>query len=761
MTIAKSVFRRGLGDRLKLTDLVRKDRQSVSDHVAADFFEGGLSLSFGLATIKNTPSVIYITGINEAVTLDTATLILTPDTLWSSDAMMGRIRMVPSPIYIKGINESVVLDTATLKITPSLSAPLKITTWAQLIIEGSLHCGPAPPLHQYYGSIFRRSPSGRLALTNLVQWNKYDDTQPKPVAAEFWEPGMGVILATPVLHLTGTLSYAGIDASVTLEGTIRMVPESPSSVQASVVMEGRIFNVPIPMAIKESAIVSALNIDVTVSRSMVDPVSSATFNFDGDSTGGEFSGIYNKDFLYTMPDYLGVERPVFVGFFPSSRSNYGTVDLNEQFTAFDNGWYLTEQYLEDNDLSLLSPTNQTAAINNIYRLEFIDYNHGYWFQVGDRVIGMRSGDAGTISEINSEGMRYLVLKNCTHGDSGNTSDDYFQDAEELTVNDYIYCFSNGHTMNITGMAATRYPHDRVRSILGGDDWANKTGIEPYRIADTSAIWGGTRPAIDFINGPLDPKIMALQDMAQYLGFMMEVKPRVSGSWFTTSMYFIPQEMIDDPSEGLDLPAPLTVTSPNQFLDEPVVLTQDGGKKYNKITVWCQLFTTGGWVHSTLDDGNPRTIEFAEIAKNISTQDECNQRCADLWEYNHMQIMKWQAVFIERPDLQKYQKIIFSGYGAQIPDGTYRIIDIQYPLSDAGTTNLQQCTLMLDSQFGAFLNLNRVFTDSIKMVEALIQNALLKLGKNEAGTVISNVDGKVITTTEFGQPRIARDITGGT
>jgi hypothetical protein len=191
----------------------------------------------------------------------------------------------------------------------------------------------------------------------------------------------------------------------------------------------------------------------------------------------------------------------------------------------------------------------------------------------------------------------------------------------------------------------------------------------------------------------------------------------------------------------------------------VVLTQDGGKKYNKITVWCQGFD-GLWLHKTIDDGNPRTIEFAEIAQNIATQTDCDQRCTDLWAYNHMQIMKWQATFYERPDLQKYQKVIFSGYGSQISDGTYRIIDIKYKLADGGTTNTQECTLMLDSQFGAYLALNRVFTDSISMVGALIQNAILKLGTTEAATVISNTDGKVVTSTEFGQPRIARDITGG-
>lgn len=757
--MAANLWRHSRGRRLNLHSLLREDRNSCKSDIANAFFEAaGKQITFPDATVTVSPSILYLSGINTFITFEPAPVTLTP-TLWSSDAMKGVVRMTPGLIYIKGRNDYVVFDPATVTLTPEIPPDFHraITLWTEVLIEGSLHNGPAPPTPKQYGSVFRRDAPFRLKMRNLIQTQVYDDNQPKPVAAEFWEPGVGVILATAQVHNTGTLSYGGIDASVTLAGTVILTPTI--ALAGAIVLQGTILNTPLPLAVKETAVVSStLHTDVEVSRSMVDPVSCATFTFDGDETGGEFSGIYNRDIAYTMPDYLGVEYPVFVGFFPSSRANYGTVDLHEEMSAFDNGWYLTMQYLDDADLALLSPANQTAAINNIYRLEFVGYNLGYWFQIGDRVTGATSGDSGTITEQNSEGMRYLVLKYCTHS-GGSTSDTYFEDGEALMVGDDIYCYANGHTTNITGTGDTKYPDDRVRSILGGSDWANKTGIEPYRIATTSGVWGGTKPAVDFINGPLDTKLTALLDMAQYLGYISEIKPRVSGTSYLCSLYFIPITSIDDSVNGLDLPAPLTVTSPSAFLGEPVVLTQDGGKKYNKITVWCQGFD-GLWLHKTIDDGNPRTIEFAEIAQNIATQTDCDQRCTDLWAYNHMQIMKWQATFYERPDLQKYQKVIFSGYGSQISDGTYRIIDIKYKLADGGTTNTQECTLMLDSQFGAYLALNRVFTDSISMVGALIQNAILKLGTTEAATVISNTDGKVVTSTEFGQPRIARDITGG-
>jgi len=752
MTIAKSVFRRCLGGRLKLANLVRKDRQSVSDHIAADFFEGGLFLSLNPPTIRIIPSVIYITGINEAVQIDTATLILAPDALWASAAMKGIIRMTPGGIYIKGVNDFVVFDTAAITMTPeTIDPPHLITFWTELKIEGSLHCGPAPPLHQYYGSIFRRAVGDRLQISNLIQWNKYDNTQPLPVAAEFWEPGMGIIFSAAQLHLTGTMFIANINAQVALQGTIKMVPVLPS-VAASVVMEGTIYNVPVQVVIKESVIVSPLNIDITVSRSMVDPISHATFNFDGDETGGQFSSIYYRDIIVTMPDYQSIERPVFVGFFPSSQSKYGTVDLSESFSAFDYAWYLSMQEIDDADLALLTPTGQADISQHRYMLQY-DFVVRQ-FEIGMIVTGETTGHIGRILEIHPYGYRYIIMTIFTSG-----SGPFFQDDEQLLVDDVVYAAANGRTMDVTGSAGTKYPDDRVRSLLGGDNWANVTGIWPFRIANTASVWGGTKPAVDFISGATDPKLKAIDEMAEYLEFIREIKPRAFGSTYVDALYFIPQSDIDDPYSGLDLPAPIYITAPSAFLDEPVLLTQDGGTKYNRITVWCQSFT-GAWLHkriqsSGVDNGTEKLITFSQTDRNIATQTECNQRCQDLWDYNHMQILKWQAVFIERPDLQKYQKLVFSGYGLHIANGTYRIIDIQYRRADGGTTNTQTCTLIQNSQFSAYLNLNRVFTDSIKIVEALIENGINKRGVTESGTVFIDTDGKLVVTTERGIPRIAR------
>jgi hypothetical protein len=747
MTVAKSVFRRCLGNRLELADMVRKDRQSVSDHIARSFFEGGESLTFS-ATVKLTPSPVYVSGINAFLVFEPTTIKVIPDDLWMSADPKAMIR-VSGQLFITGINQSLVFEPATVRIIPELMpVPNRLSLWAEIKVDGGLSFGPVPPLQQYHGSVFRRCPGDRLNSSMLIRQFRYNDANYRPIANDFFEGHLLVFDAK--VRLAGEMSISGINSQLTMEAAVRLA--GSLSFGNVLLLEGTVYNIPVPFTMTESVIASALNLDVTVSRSMIDPVSTAIFNFDGDETGGIYSSIYYRDIILTMPDENSVDWPVFVGFFPSSRSSYGTVDKNESLSAFDFGWYLGTQYLKISDLSLLTPTGQAGSITRRYMLNYVSVEHQ--FIVGQVVTGGTSGHVGRIIEVHSYGTRYIVMNMVTTG-----TDPFFQNGETLLVNEDIYAYADGHTMDVTGTVTVRTPNDWILSVLGGDNWANVTGIEPYRIADTSDAWGGTKPAVDFIFDAMCSKITAIKDMAQALGFVMEIKPRAVGSSYRLSLYFIPQENIDNSYDGLDLPDVVTMTNPSPYLDEPVVLTQDGGKKYNSITVWCETFA-GAWLSKTLtssgvDAGTEKPIEFAEIAQNIATQAECTQRCQDLWDYNHLQILKWQATIIQRPDLQKYQKLIFSGYGTQIPDDTYRIIDIQYVIADGGTTNKTVCTLLQDSQFSAYLNLNRVFTDSITMVEALIKNAALKLGKTETGTVSTDTDGKLVVTTDRGTSRVAR------
>ena len=749
MTIAKSIFRRCIGEWLESGDLVRKDRNSCSSDIAMDIFEEGKSITLPPATIKMTPSVIYITGVNEAVTLDTATLILTPDPLWASDAMKGVIRMVPGEIYIKGINESVVLDEATIRITPELSAPLKASFWAQIKIEGSLHCGPAPPLHQYHGSIFRRCPSDTLDSSMLLRQFITDSPQTRPVASEFFEPGQGVILDTATLHLNGTMAYAGIDASVTLEGTIRMVPTGPS-VRAGCVMEGTICMVPLNPTVRIFLPPSGDDVEtglpqlcynIEITQSLQNKVALGSFDFELTETGGYYSGIYYSDIVVRLPDHLGILHPVFVGFFHSTEANYGEADYHENFPAYDPIWNLGMANLNDADRMILSPESQSSQTR--YRQYYVS-TIGF-FHLGDIVRGKTSGDFGKIVELHNYGLRYFEIENPQGGTAYPDPEDgvfYFQHGEELQVSDVTIAYADGHTTNVTGDISTspRTIGEWVKAVLGGPNWQEETDIEPFNIIDP-----GVAP-IDFIFNEGTAILPAIERVAKRMSYIFLGRPRAIGSTAIFSGYFIPQADIDT---QLGLPAPVTFVVGNEYILRPIKLTMKGDQKYNRVTIKCQGFDLK-WYKCVLGGDEKPIKDYFEINPDIANQDETNTRCGDVYLYYRKMIATWNMTILKRQDLQYFQKLIFSGYGSEIPNGTYRIVAIKRRYSEGGTINELDVSVVIDDDFALYLNLSRVFTDAGTEMAAMARSELLKMGANETGTVSSVTDGKVTLITSGGQ-----------
>ena len=102
--------------------------------------------------------------------------------------------------------------------------------------------------------------------------------------------------------------------------------------------------------------------------------------------------------------------------------------------------------------------------------------------------------------------------------------------------------------------------------------------------------------------------------------------------------------------------------------------------------------------------------------------------------------------------------MFSGSVAGIPDGTYRIVGIEYKYADGGVTNEVVCTLILDTQFKFYLNLNRIFTDTISEVQAVVQDQIKNLGSVEVGKAVTVAGGVVSVTTENGNTKFGRDPT---
>jgi hypothetical protein len=175
-----------------------------------------------------------------------------------------------------------------------------------------------------------------------------------------------------------------------------------------------------------------------------------------------------------------------------------------------------------------------------------------------------------------------------------------------------------------------------------------------------------------------------------------------------------------------------------------------------VIVKCQDFN-GVWYTSTVESsgvtaGDEIPITRKEINLNISTQTEANTRAQDLYDYYQYQVATWRATFILRSDFQLLQKLTFSGYGTDIPNGTYRIVGIEYHYAaqNDGVINEVTVTLVDNSQFASYLNLSRVFTGSVWEIQKIVKAYFDKQRKDEVGIVTAISGNEVTVMTESGK-----------
>lgn len=486
-----------------------------------------------------------------------------------------------------------------------------------------------------------------------------------------------------------------------------------------------------------SSLVKSGKVIADISERMIQ----GTFEFDGTTVGGVFSGNYWKHIEFAIPDYNGTQQTVFVGFFPSSSARYrGDPQENETMRAYDFAWYLTQNYLSDADLALLTTAHQEDVTR--YQLQFDFQEH--WFQPGMVVVGGTTGHTGRITEVLYGVFDSIIMENPTG---------IFQDDEQLLVGGVLYAYADGHAMDVTGTIDIVSPEEWIRRALGGDDWNVLYGLEPYRIASTAAIWGDTKPEVDFVFRDDESIYEAILEPSEYLEFILFPSWRTVSGFNQPCVYWIPETDIDDPSEGLDLPATVTITDPDPYLVS-IDVDQKGETSYNKVTVRCRLLN-GTWYSKTVtsaavDAKEERVREYREVATNLATTAECDTRAQDVYDYYNMQTITWTVVFLLRSDFRRLQKLTFSGYGDKLPDDTYRILRIEYDYGEGGTINSQTCTIIRDSAFLTYLSLNRSFTDTIKEIQAITRAEIEKAGLPEIGTVSTvGGDGSAMYTDEQG------------
>ena len=515
-------------------------------------------------------------------------------------------------------------------------------------------------------------------------------------------------------------------------------------------------------------ITPTLNIDkllssCTVKRSLSDKMATATFVFDKTTVAGIYSSLFWTKLVLRVPDYAGHWNTIFVGIAPTSQTNFrhvasGATPLGTQsMKAYDYSWYLTAQTLEPENQVLLTWADQ--QLDKIYQLRYKD-QIAAWV-TGTRVIGYNSSDQGTIVDYSTADLT-IDLK----GYIGSTS--YFTDSENLAVGyNGTYAFyakADGHATDITGTPARIYPSDYIYKLLGedtsGTKWAQVSGIYPHTIDSAATVWGSTIPEREFAFLPTTTKMQAIEEICQYMKWIFYVRYLdVSGVGAAIPCAFFVDE--DDLDTTLDLlPSPVYVTSTTdynaadarKYLVSPFTLDQVGENQYNWIEVRCQDFY-GRWFVSreyTSDVYDPKFNStgtapkrpYYEVNPEISTQTDCTARKTALWTYYQKQVLTWSATFTMRSDFVLLQKLIISGYNPAIPDDDYRIIDIEYQYDNAGTRNEVKIKIIKDDDFKSYLNLKRVYTNSIFEIQNVVKNIMNKPLSVMTGTVVLRGGGGV-------------------
>jgi len=502
--------------------------------------------------------------------------------------------------------------------------------------------------------------------------------------------------------------------------------------------------------------INNLLISGKISRSLADKMYSAVFQFDKTTTS---DSLYWSKVIFKMPDYTGTTfNTVFVGVIPSGDTQYtnkrmfATATGKQQFKAYDYAWYLSNQPVEPENQVFLTWADQQASYNHTYQLAYKDGT--ILFTPGDRIRGnYASTDSATvISVVGTVSSGYLILSSMIG------SSPYFQDGEPLAVNFVDYAKADGSAVDLTPSPTRMYPGDYIYKLLGGDTsaskWAEVTGIYPLNFKSTASVWGSTIPEIEFAFTQTTTKMQAIEKICNYMNWIFYVRwgTPSGGSPDTPCACFIPREDLDVTPDQ-PLPVPVYVTSTTDYnaadarkhLKSSFKLVQSGENQYNWYTVRCQGLS-GEW-HEAYDyDGNPYDPTFnptgTEIKRpytennpNITTYAECVVRVADLKAYYSSRVQTWTATFRLRSDFALLQKLIISGYETSLPDGDYRIINIDYNYDKAGTVNEVTVQIIPDAKFDAFLNLKRVFYDPIFEIQNIAQKIYDDSTTNLKGTVI--------------------------
>lgn len=293
--------------------------------------------------------------------------------------------------------------------------------------------------------------------------------------------------------------------------------------------------------------------------------------------------------------------------------------------------------------------------------------------------------------------------------------------------------------------AGRDPATTIYYILGGDDWAAQTGIEPYRLVPV-VDWGGTLASRSFDFDRKTTRWNAIQKILDYCRYYFHIGIRTVGGIPQACAYFVPESSIDT---YCSLPSQITCTSPDGYLLPGLRATTKKDRKYNKVTVIGRLNTgvviSGSQCSSGVLNGTEIPIELIESSGSWTTQTQVDARALDLYTYYNSDAITVSGNLNQRLDLRKLQKMVLSGYSGY-PTTALRLTDLTYSLNkDKWSVGIQATS---DEMFRNTRLMYRVMNpDPVSDIETIFDGKAGQIATNELGTVKAvSGDGYTATVT---------------
>jgi hypothetical protein len=535
---------------------------------------------------------------------------------------------------------------------------------------------------------------------------------------------------------------------------------------------------------------STLKTGASVVRDISQKITTAKVRYNKALNGGIYSGEFFKSIVITMLDHLNVSHTIFVGEFHGDNATLQPGGNTEEFTAEDNSSYLANNPLDDDQLSFLKPSAQDTSVYQRLDYDYVVNN----FTVGKLIQGATSGALAKV----------IATQGTWLYSSTTPPEQYLVPMLAIVIGNIVGTFLDNETINeiggpgealVNGTATipldfgpgTIYPETWIYNLLGGANWQKVTGIYPKRINPThpSVVTWDQAPWDNWTFQSGETKQQALDAVNEYHNFVFVVKYESVAGYAQPipCAYWVHQDDIDNPDDyaltehrGLNLPAAVTITTGKASgLIPPVALDIQGTSRRNKIRVIGQDVSGNVFENVQVPDIPGTTAGTATESAGVyygeelplvyidptesrvwSTQALCQSRAALLYASLSLKISTWKAMFARRADLELYQKITFSGYdSAEIPDGDYRIIRIEY--DDQPAASFVTVTLVRDDQFIAQVKMNRTMTNAYLEIIRALEHHNAKLPQIYAGTV-TDVSGNEITgTSEGGQSTITRTL----